>query len=127
MPRSRDGTPWRPLVHVLDIAEAFAAALTAPREVVHARAFNVGGEQNNVTVAGEAAYQLVLAPRSASSLVGQVRIAIDATHNVPLRVQIFARGAQSPAFQVGYTSISFVRPAASMVQTPSWAVSTNRR
>jgi outer membrane lipoprotein-sorting protein len=69
--------------------------------------------QSNVTVAGEAAYQLVLAPRSASSLIGQVRIAIDATRNVPLRVQIFARGAQSPAFQVGYTSISFVRPAAS--------------
>jgi outer membrane lipoprotein-sorting protein len=69
--------------------------------------------QNNVTVAGEAAYQLVLAPRSANSLIGQVRIAIDATRNVPLRVQIFARGAQSPAFQVGYTSISFVRPAAS--------------
>jgi outer membrane lipoprotein-sorting protein len=69
--------------------------------------------QSNVTVAGEAAYQLVLAPRSADSLIGQVRIAIDATRNVPLRVQIFARGAQSPAFQVGYTSISFVRPAAS--------------
>jgi outer membrane lipoprotein-sorting protein len=69
--------------------------------------------QKNVTVAGEAAYQLVLAPRSANSLIGQVRIAIDATRDVPLRVQIFARGAQSPAFQVGYTSISFVRPAAS--------------
>jgi outer membrane lipoprotein-sorting protein len=69
--------------------------------------------QDNVTVAGEAAYQLVLAPRSANSLIGQVRIAIDARHNVPLRVQIFARGAHSPAFQVGYTSISFVRPAAS--------------
>lgn len=69
--------------------------------------------QSNVTVAGEAAYQLVLAPKSAGSLIGQVRIAIDATHNVPLRVQVFARGAQSPAFQVGYTSISFVRPAPS--------------
>src|SRR5215469_7489482 len=69
--------------------------------------------QNNVTVAGEAAYPLVLAPRSANSLIGQVRIAIDASHNVPLRVQVFARGAHSPAFQVGYTSISFVRPAAS--------------
>ena len=69
--------------------------------------------QKNVTVAGEAAYQLVLAPRSDSSLIGQVRIAIDATHNVPLRVQVFARGAHSPAFSVGYTSISFVRPAAS--------------
>jgi outer membrane lipoprotein-sorting protein len=67
---------------------------------------------SNVTVAGEAAYQLVLAPKSSRSLVGQVRIAIDARNNVPLRVQVFARGAQSPAIQVGFTSVSFVRPAA---------------
>ena len=50
-----DGTPWRPLVHALDIAEAFLLALDAPREAVHARAFNVGGEQNNLTVAEIAA------------------------------------------------------------------------
>jgi outer membrane lipoprotein-sorting protein len=67
---------------------------------------------SDVTVAGEAAYQLVLAPKSSRSLVGQVRIAIDARNNVPLRVQVFARGAQSPAIQVGFTSVSFVRPAA---------------
>lgn len=46
-----DGTPWRPLVHAADIARAFAAALTAPREAVHDRAFNIGSEVNNVTVA----------------------------------------------------------------------------
>ncbi|MFD7335373.1 NAD-dependent epimerase/dehydratase family protein [Streptomyces violascens] len=46
-----DGTPWRPLVHAGDIARAFAAALTAPREAVHDRAFNIGSEINNVTVA----------------------------------------------------------------------------
>ena len=69
--------------------------------------------QSNVTVAGEAAYQLVLAPKTSSSLVGQVRIAVDGARDVPLRVQIFARGATSPAFQVGYTSVSFVPPAAS--------------
>ncbi|MER6910496.1 SDR family oxidoreductase [Streptomyces sp. NPDC000594] len=46
-----DGTPWRPLVHAADIAQAFAAALTAPREAVHDRAFNIGSEINNVTVA----------------------------------------------------------------------------
>ncbi|MEV6199558.1 SDR family oxidoreductase [Streptomyces sp. NPDC051771] len=46
-----DGTPWRPLVHAADIAHAFAAALTAPREAVHDRAFNIGSEANNVTVA----------------------------------------------------------------------------
>ena len=67
---------------------------------------------SNVTVAGEAAYQLVLVPKSPGSLIGQVRIAIDARQHVPLRVQVFARGAASPAFQVGFTSISFGRPAA---------------
>ncbi len=46
-----DGTPWRPLVHAKDIAEAFSRCLTAPREAVHARAFNVGTEANNATVA----------------------------------------------------------------------------
>lgn len=46
-----DGTPWRPLVHAADIAKAFTAALTAPREAVHDRAFNIGSEVNNVTVA----------------------------------------------------------------------------
>ena len=66
----------------------------------------------NVTVAGEAAYQLVLAPKSSRSLVGQVRIAIDAQHNVPLRVQVFAKAALSPAIQVGFTSVSFAQPAA---------------
>jgi len=68
----------------------------------------------NVTVAGQAAYQLVLAPKSSGSLIGKVTIALDAQHlTVPLRVQVFAKKAASPAFQVGYTSISFVTPATS--------------
>jgi outer membrane lipoprotein-sorting protein len=67
---------------------------------------------SNVTVAGEAAYQLVLAPKSSSSLVGQIRIAVDGHRDVPLRVQVFAKGAKSPAAQIGFTSVSFVKPAA---------------
>jgi outer membrane lipoprotein-sorting protein len=65
----------------------------------------------NVTVAGQPAYALVLAPKDARSLVGQVQIAIDGRNGVPLRLQVFARGASSPAFQVGYTAIQFVTPA----------------
>jgi hypothetical protein len=65
----------------------------------------------NATVAGQAAYQLVLAPKSSRSLVGQVRIAIDAQHHVPLRVQVFAKSATSPAIQVAFTSVSFARPS----------------
>jgi nucleoside-diphosphate-sugar epimerase len=46
-----DGTPWRPLAHADDIAGAVVAALGAPADVVRARAFNVGTEKNNRTVA----------------------------------------------------------------------------
>lgn len=45
-----DGTPWRPLVHVRDIAAAFLAALEAPRELVHNQAFNVGATEENYRV-----------------------------------------------------------------------------
>ncbi|MFI5364962.1 MAG: NAD-dependent epimerase/dehydratase family protein [Candidatus Binatia bacterium] len=45
-----DGTPWRPLVHVEDIAAAFLAVLHAPREVVHNQAFNVGRSDQNFRV-----------------------------------------------------------------------------
>ena len=45
-----DGMPWRPLVHIEDISRAFAAALAAPREVVHDRAFNVGSTAENYRV-----------------------------------------------------------------------------
>ena len=67
---------------------------------------------SNVTVAGEAAYQLVLAPKSTSSLIGQIRIAVDGSRDVPLRVQVFAKGAKTPAAQIGFTSVSFIKPAA---------------
>jgi outer membrane lipoprotein-sorting protein len=65
---------------------------------------------STLSVAGEAAYQLVLAPKDSRSTVGTVRIAIDGKTSVPLRVQVFAKGASSPAFQVGYTDIEYVTP-----------------
>lgn len=45
-----DGTPWRPIIHIEDIARAFVAALRAPREVVHNQAFNVGRSSENYQV-----------------------------------------------------------------------------
>ena len=45
-----DGTPWRPLVHVEDIAEAFLAALHAPRDLIHDEAFNVGASAENYRI-----------------------------------------------------------------------------
>jgi nucleoside-diphosphate-sugar epimerase len=45
-----DGTPWRPLVHIEDIARAFLAVLHAPRELIHNEAFNVGRSEENYRV-----------------------------------------------------------------------------
>jgi nucleoside-diphosphate-sugar epimerase len=45
-----DGTPWRPIVHIRDIARAFAAALAVPRERVHAQALNVGRNDQNYRI-----------------------------------------------------------------------------
>ncbi len=47
---SSDGKPWRPLVHILDVSEAFAAALTAPVETIHAQTFNVGKNDGNYRI-----------------------------------------------------------------------------
>lgn len=75
---------------------------------------------SNETVAGQAAYTLVLSPKDSGSLIGQVAVAIDAENNVPLQVQLYARGASTPAVSVGFTAVSFTRPsAADLSFTPS--------
>ncbi len=45
-----DGTPWRPLVHGLDICRAIISVLEAPREAVHNEVFNVGDTRQNYRV-----------------------------------------------------------------------------
>jgi len=65
-------------------------------------------------VAGRPVYELVLAPRDDASLVGQVRLAIDSETSMPLRVQVFARGASDPAFETAFSSITFATPDSSV-------------
>ena len=45
-----DGSPWRPVVHVKDVCQAFIAGLEAPPELVGGKAFNVGIPDGNFTV-----------------------------------------------------------------------------
>jgi nucleoside-diphosphate-sugar epimerase len=45
-----DGTPWRPLVHIEDVARAALAAITAPRAAIHNEAFNIGRRDANYQV-----------------------------------------------------------------------------
>lgn len=59
-------------------------------------------------VAGRAAYELVLTPApSERTLLREVRIAVDAEQRVPLRLTVLAQGSADPAFEVGFTELSF--------------------
>jgi outer membrane lipoprotein-sorting protein len=71
------------------------------------------------TVASRAAYELVLTPRESTSMVAQVRIAIDGKEHVPLRVQVFAKKVADPVFEVAFSAVDFARPdAAQFTFTP---------
>jgi nucleoside-diphosphate-sugar epimerase len=63
-----DGTPWRPLVHIEDIARAFLGLMQQPRDVVHDRAFNVGATRENYQIRDVAALVRDLVPDSTVTL-----------------------------------------------------------
>lgn len=67
-----DGMPWRPLVHIDDIARAFVVLLEADRDRVHLQALNVGRTSENYRV------------REVAEIVGE---------EVPGSVVTFADGA----------------------------------
>jgi nucleoside-diphosphate-sugar epimerase len=67
LPLMRDGTQWRPMVHVHDTARAHTFMLRAPEEEINGQVFNVGSEANT--------YQIgVLAEEIAHALPRDVRI-----------------------------------------------------
>ncbi|WP_345802385.1 hypothetical protein AAIB33_04615 [Microbacterium sp. AZCO] len=71
-------------------------------------------------VAGRDAYELVLAPKDAQSLIGEVRFAIDGETGAALSASITARGADQPAFDVAFTQVAFSAPdAATLTYRPA--------
>jgi outer membrane lipoprotein-sorting protein len=84
-------------------AEQALAAITPSTKVT---------TSGTATVAGRSAYELVLEPKDATSLVAQVRVAIDGTEHVPLRVQVFAKSVPDPVFEVAFNAVDFARPDA---------------
>lgn len=45
-----DGTPWRPITHIRDIAAAVVSCLRAPQQLIHNEAFNVGRTEENYRI-----------------------------------------------------------------------------
>lgn len=88
---------------------------TTPQQAADAALAAIGpsttvGTDGTAIVAGRPAYELVLRPKDGQSLVGQVRVAIDAEQKVPLRVRVYAREATGPALEIGFSQISFETP-----------------
>ena len=56
-----DGSPWRPVIHVKDLCNAFISGIEAPKELVSGQSFNVGIKNGNFTVKdlAEAAQRVV--------------------------------------------------------------------
>jgi outer membrane lipoprotein-sorting protein len=61
-------------------------------------------------VAGRDAYELVLQPRDTASLISQVRLAIDGEKHIPLGVDVYAKGSDSPAVRIAFQQVSFTTP-----------------
>jgi len=69
---------------------------------------------DDVEVAGRAAYNLVLTPRSDVTLVGSVAVAVDGENGMPLSVEVRARGQQEPAFRTAFSSLTLGAPDAGL-------------
>lgn len=92
-----DGTPWRPVVNIEDVASAFIAALEAPRSAIHNEAFNTGAECVN--------HQIRDLAEAVARVVPNCEIVYTRQADADQRTYItdFSKiAAQIPAFQVRY-------------------------
>jgi nucleoside-diphosphate-sugar epimerase len=94
-----DGSPWRPLVHIRDIIHAFETMLTAPRDIIHNQAFNVGRTSENFQI------------RDVAKMVAEV---------VPNCEVAFAAGASADArdYRVSFKKIEQTLPGFN----PTWTL-----
>ena len=92
-----DGTPWRPLVHAEDIADAVVAALAAPAAVISGRAYNIGTERNNRTVAE-------IAAAVADAVAGAELLITGETGNDPRSYRVdFSRARSELGYEARWT------------------------
>jgi outer membrane lipoprotein-sorting protein len=67
-------------------------------------------------VAGRGAYQLIVTPDAPESTVAYATLSIDAETGIGLQVQVYAKGQEEPAVSIGFESISFATPDASLFE-----------
>ena len=63
--------------------------------------------EGTAVVAGQPSYELVLTPTSTLTLIGRIAVSVDAKTRLPLQIQVFPRGSDSPAIEGGFISVSY--------------------
>ncbi|MBN1384711.1 MAG: NAD(P)-dependent oxidoreductase [Elusimicrobia bacterium] len=66
-----DGTPWRPIIHILDFCRAFLTVIEAPAEKIHNQVFNVGRNKENYQVKDIARYVQEIVPNCRIEILNQ--------------------------------------------------------
>ncbi|MBG6191072.1 outer membrane lipoprotein-sorting protein [Arthrobacter sp. CAN_A212] len=64
------------------------------------------------SVAGRAAYQLILTPSASDTLIESITVDVDGETGLVLAISVAAADSTAPAFSVSYTDISFDSPPA---------------
>ena len=74
-------------------------------------------------VAGQPAYKVSVSPKHDGGLLGDVQLAWDAAHGVPLGIAIYSRGSSSPVLELKATDISYgpVRSGDFSIKAPAGA------
>ncbi|WP_214228873.1 SDR family oxidoreductase [Pedobacter sp. B4-66] len=96
-----DGSPWRPLIHCSDIAKAFVHLMTVDAALVHNKAINIGGNEENYQVKDVADYVQKLVPTASIKFTGEVG---DDPRNY--RVNFDLLNTLAPGFKLDYTLAS---------------------
>jgi nucleoside-diphosphate-sugar epimerase len=87
-----DGTPWRPLIHAEDIAQAFVAVIETPKEKVNGKSFNVGQNGEN--------FQIKEIAKMVGEVVPDCNVVITGEH-----------GGDSRSYRVDFSKIEHELPA----------------
>ena len=95
----------------LDISNPEAVADYLMAQVGETTEVSVGKDHR---IAGRTAYQLIAQPNAENSLVESVVISVDSETGMALDVKVYSIEQEEPAFHVGFESISFETPDASM-------------
>ena len=96
-----DGSPWRPLIHVEDVCDAFIAAMEAPVEMVHNQVFHVGSNKET--------YQIKQLAEIVRSVVPGCDIEYATDHEADQRTYIadFSKIEKAlPAFRPKWTAVT---------------------